>query len=80
MLLSQWTELCLEADFFTLAHGSQPVGLDPFRRQKALSQGPQVRYPAYQIFILQFITVAKLQLGSSNEIILWLGVTTHEEL
>lgn len=31
---------------------------------------------AYQIFTLQFIPVAKLQLWSSNKIILWLGVTT----
>ena len=29
-----------------------------------------------QMFTLQFITVAKLQLGSSNEVILRLGVTT----
>lgn len=33
---------------------------------------------AYQIFTFQFITVANLQ--SSNEIILWLGITINEEL
>ena len=32
-----------------------------------------VRDPAYQIFSLQFITVATLQLWSSDKIILWLG-------
>jgi hypothetical protein len=32
-----------------------------------------------QIFTLRFITVAKSQLWSSNEIILWLVVLTHEE-
>ena len=37
--------------------------------------GSQSRYPAYQIFTLWFITVAKLQLWSSNEIIIWWGVT-----
>lgn len=31
---------------------------------------------AYQIFTLPFIIVAKLQLWSRNEIILWLGVNT----
>lgn len=41
---------------------SQPVGRDP----TILSQGPQIRPPAYQIFI----TVAKVT--KSNEIILWL--------
>lgn len=44
---------------------SQPVGWDP--------HPPGV---TYQIFILRFIRVVKLQLWSSNEIISWLGVTT----
>jgi hypothetical protein len=35
---------------------------------------------AYQIFTLQFIAVAKLQLCSSNEIILWLWFPQHKEL
>jgi hypothetical protein len=33
--------------------GSQPAGHDPFK-------GSNIRYPAYQIFALQFIVVAKL--------------------
>jgi len=37
--------------------------------------GSHIRYPAFQIFTLQFITVVKLQLWSSNEIIFWLKVT-----
>ena len=44
-----------------------------------LSQGSPVRCPAYQICMLQFITVAKSQLWSSNEIILWLGLSQYEE-
>ena len=35
--------------------------------------GLHTRYPAYVIFILRFITVPRLQLWSSNEIILWCG-------
>lgn len=35
-----------------------------------------IRYPVYQIFALRFIAVGKLQLGSSDGIILRLGVTT----
>ena len=35
--------------------------------QKTLPQGLYIRYPAYQIFILRFITAAKLQVWSSNE-------------
>jgi hypothetical protein len=38
-----------------------------------------IRYPAYLIFTLLFITVAKLQLWSNNKIILWLGLTTTWE-
>lgn len=40
-----------------------------------LSQRSNIRYAAYQILIW-FISVAKLQLRSSSEIILWLGFTT----
>ena len=50
--------------------------LRPLWRLDNLSQGSHIRYPAYQIFILRFITVAKLQLWSSSERILWLWVTT----
>ena len=52
--------------------------LQPFwgEGQSTLSQGSHIRHPAYQIFTLWFISVAKLQLWSSNEVILWLGVTT----
>ena len=35
-----------------------------------------ISYPEYQIFTLQLITVAKLQLWRGNETILWLRVTT----
>lgn len=38
------------------------VGLNPFGDLVILSQGLYIRYPAYQMFILQFITVAELQL------------------
>ena len=40
--------------------------------------GSHIRYPAYQVFILRFITVAKLQLLSSMKIILWWGSPQHE--
>jgi hypothetical protein len=39
------------------------------------SVGSHVKYSAYKTFTLQFLTVAKLQLGSSNKVILWFGVT-----
>ena len=39
--------------------------------------GMHTRYPAYVIFILRFITVPRLQLWSSNEIILWWGGGHH---
>ena len=45
-----------------------------------LSQGSNIRYPAYPVFALRFLTVAKLQLGSSNENNFWLGSPQHEEL
>lgn len=35
--------------------------------------GLHIRYPVDQVFTLQSITVAKLQLGSSSEVIIWLG-------
>ena len=41
-----------------------------------LTRGHISDNPACQIFTLWFITLAKLQLWSSNKIILWLGVTT----
>ena len=41
-----------------------------------VSQGSHIRYPAYQIFTLQSITVAKLQLGSSNKNNFMVEVTT----
>jgi hypothetical protein len=55
---------------FTLAvSDSQPVGHDPFEGWGlTLSQGPRVRYTAYEIFTLWFI--AKLQLWGNNQIIL----------
>lgn len=46
------------------------AGLDgPFHRD-------HLRASAYQVFKFQFKMVAKLQLWNSNEILLWLGVTT----
>jgi hypothetical protein len=38
--------------------------------------GLHIRYLVYEIFTLWFVTEAKLQLWSSNGIIVWLGVTT----
>ena len=35
-----------------------------------------IRYPTYQIFVQQFITLAKLQFWSSKNIILWVEITT----
>ena len=40
--------------------------------QITFSQGLHIRYLAYQILTLGFITV-KLQLWNSNKIVLWLG-------
>lgn len=37
--------------------------------------GTHIRYPAYQLFTLRFITVAKLQLWSSNKITMVEGTT-----
>lgn len=42
-----------------------------------LSRGSHIKYP---IFTLQFIIVEKLQLGSSNKRILWLGSPEYEKL
>jgi len=56
------------------------MGLDPLGYQMTLSQGLCIKYPAYQMSTLESITVATLQLRSSNKIILWLGITQHEEL
>ena len=42
--------------------GTQPMGLDSFEGQMTLSQMSDIREPPIQIFVLQFITVAKLQL------------------
>jgi hypothetical protein len=56
--------------------GSQPVKL-----HIRYSLGWHIRYPTYQIFTSQFITVAKLQLRNSNKIISWFGGSSqHEEL
>ena len=38
-----------------------------------LSQGSHIRYPAYQTFTLQLITVAKLVTEVANKIMLWWG-------
>jgi hypothetical protein len=67
--LTIWRELLQQFS----SCGSQP-----------LSQGSHIRYPAHQIFILWFTTVAKLQLWSSNEnnfmvVLLWVR-PQHEEL
>jgi hypothetical protein len=42
------------------------MGPDPFGGQMTLSQGPP-KTTGKQVFALRFITVAKFQLGSSNE-------------
>lgn len=41
--------------------------------------GTHLRYREYELFTLRFITVTKLQLWSSNKIILWLR-SSHEGL
>ena len=43
------------------------------------SQGSDIRYPVYQIFTLQLITVAKLQLWGGNKNNLMDGVTITRE-
>jgi hypothetical protein len=48
----------------------------PLGMKQPHSQGSHIRYPAYQMFILQFITVAKLQLWNGYKIILWVGGVT----
>jgi hypothetical protein len=48
----------------------------PFEVQKTFSQGSHIWYPAYQIFTLQFIFQAKLQLWGSSENNFMIGVTT----
>ena len=48
----------------------------PLRDSTTLPQGLRIIHPAYQIFILQFITVAKLRLSSSNKYNITAGVTT----
>ena len=53
-----------------ISSGSQPVGLDLFESH--------VKYPLYQIHILQFIAVKKLQSRSVNNIILQLEFTTPD--
>lgn len=52
--------------------GSQPVCCDPFKSWMTLLQ---VNWKT-QMATLWFIIVSKLQLWSSKEIIVWLGVTT----
>ena len=49
--------------------GSQTVGCVPFWNWTISSQGPLIRYTAYHIFTLQFMTIAKLYLWSSNKVI-----------
>lgn len=41
--------------------------------------GLHISSPAYQIFIIRFVTVAKLQLWCSNVVILWLGRSPQHE-
>lgn len=70
---------------FTISYysgGSQCLGsdCDSLRNQTTLSQGLHTRLPVYQIFTLQFLIVEKLQLWSSNTILLWLGSAQPAEL
>lgn len=61
---------------FLQSNGSQSVSLDPFRVE---SQG--LIKPIWNNGYLHYksLTVAKLQLWHSNDIVLWLGVTTTLE-
>jgi hypothetical protein len=57
------------------------MGSNLFWGQMTLSEESNISYLTYPIFTLQFITVAKLKLWRSNEIISWLGGHhKHEEL
>jgi hypothetical protein len=47
-----------------------------FVGQITLSQRSHIRYPAYQIFTLQFIRVENYSYEITMKIILWLGITT----
>lgn len=51
------------------------VGQEPFGDQTTLSQGHRSDIPAHQTFTLRLITIAQLQLWSTDEIILWSRVT-----
>lgn len=58
--------------------GSQPVAHDPLEGWMTLSQGSPIKISTYQIFTLQLIKVAKLQVQYSNKIIVWLAVITTQ--
>ena len=59
---------------------SQHVGSDSSAVWDDFLIGVIQDHPKLQIFTLQFVIAAKLQLWSSNKIILWLGSPQHEEL
>ena len=61
------------SQFLYYCRGSQSVGHDHFYRG-------HLRHQKTQIFTLQSITVANYNYEVATEIILWLGVTQHEEL
>ena len=62
------------------------LGLDSLRNQTTFTQESHIKYPAYQILTLQFITVVKLLLHVhvihvvlhevAMKIMLWLDVST----
>lgn len=65
--------LCTRCSHIFELSGSQPVGWDCFGSQMILSQRLHMEYPAYHIFLLQFITTEiykwelTLQLGGSPQ-------------
>jgi len=75
-LLHKWLTtdfLSILMSWYSRSDGFQPVSHDPFGGQTTCSQGLQITYPTYQVFTLRFTIAARLQLRSSNKIIVWLG-------
>lgn len=72
--LKKDTSIYLDAEH--IVQWFSTCGSWPLWGSTTLSWETDIRYPAYLILILWFITSAKIQLWSSHELIFWLGVTT----
>jgi hypothetical protein len=75
-----WHPHACKANAYWLSHLSSLCSLLSQRVstcESLLLWGNHISGPTDQIFILWFITVAKLQLWSIDEIILWLGAGGH---